>query len=135
MMSATYEPQPINVPDLERDVAAHLRSRNAGPGLMVGRRFPATLPTLINGVTFSTALVIRDDGGPWPNRTLSVSVVGAKDASYESVRGIAAWVAAEMATAADRLPFLASVAVVRGPLSVADNPPEFQIVSDLILVG
>lgn len=134
-MSATYEPQAIEPPDLEMLVSAHLRSLGR-PGVLIGRRFPASLPVTASGTTYTAAVVIRDDGGPWPSRTLSAVVIGARDADYATTRSLAAWVASSLATLAlaAGLP-IAAVTTVRGPMSVADNPPEFQVTTDLVLVG
>ena len=130
-MSTTYEPQAIEPPDLELILSAYLRS--VGPStVLYGRRYPASLP--MNGL--SVAAIIRDDGGSWPNRTISLNVIGARDASYAETRAIAAALTSKLATLAlaAGLP-VGAVTAVRGPLSVADNPPEFHAVADLILVG
>lgn len=134
-MSATYEPQPIAPPDIEAILAAHLRS--IGPlGVIYGRRFPASLPVTVGGGTYNAAVVLRDDGGPWPSRLLSATILGARDADYSATRDLAIWVAGRLSTlaAVAGLP-IAAVTAVRGPMSVADNPPEFQITADLVLVG
>lgn len=135
-MSVTYEPLPIEPPDLEMLVAAHLRSVNDRPGTLIGRRFPDALPVAISGTTYTAAVVIRDDGGPWPNRTLSAIVLGARDADYAATRTLAVWVASRLSALAvqDGLP-IAAVTTIRGPLSVSDNPPEFQVTADLVVVG
>lgn len=135
-MSVTYEPLPIEPPDLELLVAAHLRSVNTRPGTLIGRRFPDALPVTVSGTTYTAAMVIRDDGGPWPNRTLSAIVIGARDADYSATRALAVWVASRLSALAvqDGLP-IAAVTTVRGPLSVSDNPPEFQVTADLVVVG
>lgn len=135
-MSVTYEPLPIEPPDLELLIAAHLRSVNARPGTLIGRRFPDALPVTISGTTYTAAVVIRDDGGPWPNRTLSAVVLGARDADYAATRALAVWVASRLSALAvqDGLP-IAAVTTVRGPLSVVDNPPEFHTTADLLVVG
>lgn len=135
-MSTTYEPLPIEPPDLELLIAAHLRSVNARPGTLIGRRFPDALPVTISGATYTAAVVVRDDGGPWPNRTLSAIVLGARDADYAATRTLAVWVASRLSALAvqDGLP-IAAVTTIRGPLSVVDNPPEFHTTADLLVVG
>lgn len=135
-MSVTYEPLPIEPPDLELLIAAHLRSVNTRPLTLIGRRFPDSLPVAISGTTYTAAVVIRDDGGPWPNRTLSAIVLGARDADYAATRALAVWVASRLSALAvqDGLP-IAAVTTVRGPMSVADNPPEFHTTADLVVVG
>lgn len=135
-MSVTYEPLPIEPPDLELLIAAHLRSVNTRPGTLIGRRFPDALPVTISGTTYTAAVVIRDDGGPWPNRTLSAIVLGARDADYAATRALAVWVASRLSALAvqDGLP-IAAVTTIRGPLSVVDNPPEFHTTADLLVVG
>ncbi|HML52420.1 MAG TPA: hypothetical protein PKD84_13570 [Propionicimonas sp.] len=146
-MSVTYEPLPIEPPDLELLIAAHLRSVNTRPGTLIGRQFPSAmkdpltgkplaLPFALSGTTYTAAVVIRDDGGPWPNRTLSAIVLGARDADYSATRALAVWVASRLSALAvqDGLP-IAAVTTVRGPLSVVDNPPEFHTTADLLVVG
>lgn len=134
-MSTTYEPQLIEPPNLEMILATHLRS--VGPlGVIYGRRFPDTLPATIGGTTYNAAVVLRDDGGRWPNRLLSATILGARDADYTAIRDLAVWVAGRLSALAAQagLP-VAAVTAVRGPMSVADNPPEFQLTTDLVLVG
>mgnify|MGYP001380035590 CR=1 FL=1 len=135
-MAVPYEPLPIEPPDLELLIAAHLRSVNTRTGTLIGRRFPDALPVTISGTTYTAAVVIRDDGGPWPNRTLSAIVLGARDADYSATRALAVWVASRLSALAvqDGLP-IAAVTTVRGPLSVVDNPPEFHTTADLLVVG
>lgn len=145
-MSVTYEPLPIEPPDLELLIAAHLRSVNARPGTLFGRQFPGAmkdpltgkplaLPFTLFDTHYTAAVVIRDDGGPWPNRTLSVIIQAAKDADYSATRALAVEVASHLsALAVAGLP-IAAVTTVRGPLSVSDNPPEFQVTADLVVVG
>lgn len=134
-MSTSYEPLPVDPPDLELMLSAHLRS--IGPAnVLYGRRFPASLPLTSGGTTYGTAVIVRDDGGSWPSRLVSVTVLGAKDADYATVRQFAAAIAGRLSTLAlaEGLP-VAAVTAVRGPLSVADNPPEFQLTADLVVVG
>ncbi|MGC3954633.1 MAG: hypothetical protein QM804_10325 [Propionicimonas sp.] len=135
-MSITYEPLPVEPPDMEQIIAAHLRAVGTRPQTLYGRRFPDTLPVTIGGTTYTAAVIVRDDGGPWPSRLLSVTVLGVRDADYAATRALAAWVASRIAVLADQpgLP-IAAVTTVRGPMSVADNPPEFQLTTDLVLVG
>lgn len=140
-MSTTYEPLAIEPPDLERIISAHLREALPA-GTYCGRLFPGAtqalpgLPFVIAGTTYTAAVVIRDDGGRWPSRTLSATVVGARDADYATIRSLAVEVAGQLSMLATvpALP-IAAVTTVRGPLSVADNPPEFQVTTDLVLVG
>lgn len=134
-MSAFYEPLAIEPPDVELLLSAHMRSILPS-GVLCGRRFPDNLPVAIGTTVYRAALIIRDDGGPWPSRMISATVVGAKDADYSEVRQLAAWVAARLSELAlvEGLP-VAAVTTLRGPISVADNPPEMQLTADLILVG
>ena len=133
---STYEPQPVAPPDLEQILTAHLRSLNTRPGTLFDRTFPDALPVTISGTTYTAAVIVRDDGGPWPNRTVSVDVQGVRDAPYATVRQLAAWVVTQLSMLAtkDGLP-IASVDAIRGPMSVAENPPEFQTTADLLVVG
>lgn len=141
-----YEPTPISPPDLELLLPAHLREVSVRLGTLFGREFPSALrgsnnqpldlPCTIAGTTYTAAVVIRDDGGPWPNRTISIVVLGARNASYSATRALAAWCASQLATLAlQRALPIAAVNAVRGPLSVASNPPEFHLTADLTLVG
>lgn len=134
-MSTTYEPLPVEPPDLEMDIAAHLRSTNSRPATLYGRRLPDTLPATISGIAYTAAVAVRDDGGTWPNRLLSVIVQGARDADYATIRKFAVDIAARLAILASQPLPVAAVTAVRGPMSVADNPPEFHITTDLIVVG
>ena len=134
-MSDTYEPQPVIPPDLEQILSAHLRSLNTRPGTLYDRRFPDALPVTISGTTYTAAVVVRDDAGPWPHRSISVGVLGAQGASYADMRALAVDITGRVSMLADQNAHVADVAAVRGPMSVAENPPEFQTTADLLVVG
>lgn len=130
-----YEPVAIEPPDLELLITAHLRGLNSRSEVLFGREYPATLPVTIASVTYTKAVIIRDDGGPWPNRTISAGVLGQRDDDCSDIRDLAVEITSRLSLLAESSLPIASVVTVRGPMSVADNPPEFQSTADLLVVG
>lgn len=135
----SYEPQPSQYGDLERWLPAHLRAVAAmerDESILFDRKHPATLPVTIAGTTYDFAVIVRDDGGPDGQRLASLTVRGKPGpTAYQDTRDVVEWCASQL-----RILPLAQVPVadcrtVRGPLSVADDPPEFQLTADLVVVG
>lgn len=137
-MTATFEPLPIQYPDVEMVLADYLRALAAADRsehIYVARTHP-TLPVTISGTTYDYAVVVRDDGGPNGQRNVSLAVRGKPGATYTTTRSIAEWCASRLRI----LPLAAGVPVsrcdpVRGPMSITDDPPEFQITADLTVIG
>lgn len=139
-MSATFEPLPLQYPHVEMLLVGHLRTAAATQRpehIIFDRKHPASLPVTIAGTTYDFAVIVRDDGGPNWQRLVSLAVRGKPGpAAYNATRGVAEWCAAQLRVlpTAPGVP-VADCRAVRGPMSVADDPPEFQITADLLVVG
>jgi len=131
-----FQPRPWVFPDTEKVAAAYLRSRH--PGVFVSRTHPASLPLTVVGTTYTSAIVVRTDGGPnrppLASRRPGVTVRGAdlsatKDLAESVGASLQVWPLAEASTVAD--------VSVRDSVVTSDegDPPELYLSADLSLFG
>lgn len=134
-----FQPRPWTYPDVEMLAAVYLRRRHSGT--YVSRTSPKSLPITVAGVTYTEAIIVRDDSGtsrdPVADRRLGVRVQGSDPKAFAAARSLAEAVAASLRVWALTSPEVVAVGIVRGPwaTSDADAPPEFYLTAEVTLFG
>lgn len=124
----------VEFPDLEQQLAAHLRALLTAWSATVDRRHPAV------GWTPGYAVVVRDDSGRdsspvTATRNVGLTIIGPQT-KYQQTRQLAERVATLLRLAPDGLSLPIADATVRGPYSLdATGRTEFYLTAELVTVG